>query len=111
MLFSIYESLCDCDSVINQKRKKDIKDEYDKLHKDFIIICKDISKSTNISIPLNWLDKYVDNLIKHDNDVQEIISNYCIYLFKLYKINKNNKWDKFRGPPEIDKSDVLYYST
>ena len=89
VLFSIYESLCDCDSVINQQRKKDIKDEYDKLHKDFIIICKDISKSTNISIPLNWLDKYVDNLIKHDNDVQEIISNYCIDLFNLYNIPKN----------------------
>ena len=89
VLFSIYESLCDCDSVINQQRKKDIKDEYDKLHKDFIIICKDISKSTNISIPLNWLDKYVNNLIKHDNDVQEIISNYCIDLFNLYNIPKN----------------------
>ena len=27
------------------------------------------------------------------------------------KINNNNKWDKVRGPPEIDKSDILYYST
>jgi predicted ATPase len=93
VLFSIYESLCDCDSTINQQRKKDIKDELNKLHKDFVIICKDISKKTNVGIPLNWLDKYVNSLVKQDN-VQEVISSYRMDLFGLYNIPKDTTNDR-----------------
>ena len=112
ILFSVYESLCDCDSIIKEKRKKEIKEEFNKLHKDFILICKEISKTNNVLIPSDWLNKYVDDFTKF-NDIKEIISNYCIEIFERFNIPKdtvNNKITRWKNRAITTLSDICNIS-